>query len=821
MSLEAEVAYLNIIDGIRQNEVPAGFSVHPAPRRCARGRDRDLLMVSIQLTEGAPRDLHDLLVSTYFGTPGSVTAAARATFAAGNARLVDHNRYPPTSGPVQGSLCCAVLRGNDLYVARSGDGQVLVIHPTAVEHFPDSFNEPMPPFGLEPQAEVQYFHTVVSASDLALMATAIPPGLENAPLTNLPASSLESAVARLTRLAGSEASVMVVRFAADVPVGTKTRPSLMAAPLHATAAPHTEPAPVSSDSPVSTEAEQTETTEPVEPSPLAEPAPEHRRGSSLAGIIARVRAATERNTNTEADDIESVPTRAPAAPEPDVESPVDSVIPEPQPANGETAPVQIGEHVYEFEEAPEQEADEEPEEPSEPLGARLRSAVRGFIARLPFSRAGEAVKQGSETLGETLADSSSEVLRRVLPEGTLRPDSSLRVPERVLMAIAIILPIIIALAVGIIYIQRGRNQQYAQYLDQARVEASVARNQPDLLAAKPHWLTTLQWLDQADRLFPNQPDVVALRREAQAAVDVVDNVQRLPLQSLVPGGFGSDAQISEIVVNGNEVYALDATRQAVYRAIVSDNKYVIDRNFQCQLGIVGSVTIKRIVDILWLNTPNIVGQPALMALDDDGDLMYCKPDGTAPEASSLISPDTGWKNPRAAEIYADRLYVFDPGANDIWTYDRVGGVFSDRPKSYFTGQVLDMSNALSFTIAQGEVYILQSDGRMTYCVRDLATLLTNCTENVLYTDTRSGHAGGDRLDDAALPKALFYDPPPEPSIYLLDTASGGVYQLSLKLVLQRVYRSQAALPAPIAALAISTDKDVFVASGNNVYWAGR
>jgi hypothetical protein len=110
---------------------------------------------------------------------------------------------------------------------------------------------------------------------------------------------------------------------------------------------------------------------------------------------------------------------------------------------------------------------------------------------------------------------------------------------------------------------------------------------------------------------------------------------------------------------------------------------------------------------------------------------------------------------------------------------------------------------------------------MTYCTRDLATLLTNCTENVLYTDTRPGHTGGDRLDDAALPIALFYDPPPEPSIYMLDTASGGIYQLSLKLVLQRVYRSQDLLPTSISALAISTDKDVFVASGNNVYWAGR
>jgi len=275
-------------------------------------------------------------------------------------------------------------------------------------------------------------------------------------------------------------------------------------------------------------------------------------------------------------------------------------------------------------------------------------------------------------------------------------------------------------------------------------------------------------------------------------------------------------------VQGNEVYALDSVRQAVYRAILTEgDKYVIDHNFQCQLGVVGAVTIKHIVDIAWLDTPNIVGQPALMALDVDGDIMYCKTDGTQPEASTLITPDIGWKTPKTIEIYAGRLYVFDPGVNDIWTYERVGGVFSERPKSYFSGQVLDLSNAVNFTIAQGEVYILRNDGRLTYCVRDLATLQTNCTESSQYSDSRPGHTSGDRLDDVGGALALFYDPPPEPSLYLLDTATNGVYQLSLKLVLQKVFRSSTPLPSPLMALAIGSNKEVFVSSGNNIYWARR
>jgi hypothetical protein len=816
MTLEAEVAYLHIIDGMRQNEVPAGFSAHPAPRRAARGRDRDLLLVSFNLTPGAPKDLLELLVSTYFGTPGSVTAAARTTMAAANARLHDYNRYPPVSGPVQGSLCCLVLRGTDLYVALSGGGQVLVIHPNAVEHFPDVGSEPQPPFGIEPSVEVQYFHTVVAAHDLAIVGPAIPSGIEASPLVNLASSGLESAIARLSRMAGSEASNMIVRFVAESHAPAKSKPSLTSPAAQPLATAHTDTVAATATQP---EAYEAAPDVPVYAPPAGQPP---RAGRSLAGIIARVRAATSPGDPTGTETVyPPIPTGADPQAELPEESPYE-IAPAPvaEPASP-PAEVHIGDHVYEFEEDAPADEDDEPDEPQTPIAQRMRGALRSVITRLPFVQAGQAMKQGSETIGETLSQSSTVALRRVLPEGTIRPDAALRIPDRMLMMIAIVLPIIIAVLVGLVYIQRGRNQQYQLYLDQARVEAAIARTKASPLEAKPNWSTAIQYLNQADRLFPDQPESLALRREAQAAVDLVDNVQRLALQPLLPAGFASNAQITNIVVNGIEVYALDAVRQAVYRAIVEDDKYIIDHNFQCQLGIVGTVTIKRIVDIVWLNTPNIVGQPALMALDDDGDLMYCKPDGTPPEASSLFPPDTGWKAPKAAEIYADKLYVFDPGANDILTYERVGGVFSERPKSYFTGQVLDLSTAVHFTIAQGEIYMLRNDGRMTYCVRDLATLLTNCIENALYSDSRPGHTSSDRLDDANTPATLFYDPPPEPSIYLLDSVSGSIYQLSLKLVLQRVFRGQNPMPGPVTDLAIGTNKDVFVASGNNVFWSGR
>jgi len=68
---------------------------------------------------------------------------------------------------------------------------------------------------------------------------------------------------------------------------------------------------------------------------------------------------------------------------------------------------------------------------------------------------------------------------------------------------------------------------------------------------------------------------------------------------------------------------------------------------------------------------------------------------------------------------------------------------------------------------------------------------------------------------------MVYDQPPEPSLYLLDAQTSGMYQLSLKLALVRQFRPYFAFPAPISALAIDPAKRFFVSAGDNLYLAAR
>jgi len=211
----------------------------------------------------------------------------------------------------------------------------------------------------------------------------------------------------------------------------------------------------------------------------------------------------------------------------------------------------------------------------------------------------------------------------------------------------------------------------------------------------------------------------------------------------------------------------------------------------------------------------------VVAMDSLGALLYCAPGLDAPYASYLTAPEVGWVRPTAMELYADRLYVLDPGSSEIWQFTASGGAFLTPPTRYFTSVSYDLADAVEFAIAGGDVFLLRRDGRVATCTRAAQGATATCVEAAQYTDSRPGRGPADVLGGVTRPLALVSDPPPEPSLYLLDGDTSGVYQLSLKLVLVRQFRPQFSLAGPITAVAIDPAKRFFAAAGDNVYVAPR
>ena len=439
--------------------------------------------------------------------------------------------------------------------------------------------------------------------------------------------------------------------------------------------------------------------------------------------------------------------------------------------------------------------------------------------------------------GVTVAEAFRGVrvlLARVLPEGMLQKEGLFTVPTSVQVAIAIIIPVLVVGTSVWLYLENGRTQQYDSALNQAQVEIVNGRIATDASAARPHWEAALRWLAEADALRPAQPEVAILRQEAQGNLDEMDWVTRLDYRPLLAAGLGRGTEISRLLLAGQDVYVLDTGNNRVARltpnaaSAVGASPYVIDSAYSCSGGqTVRDVTVSELIDFALVPGPTVIGGDTnvngdvVLAMDSLGTLLYCAPGLQQPSATYLTAPEVGWVRPTALQLYADRLYILDPGSSEIWQYQASGGAFTQPPTRYFADTAYNFADVSAFAIAGGDVFLLRQDGRAANCTRTSPGAAPSCTEVAQFSDGRPGRGVGDTLADLTTPRAIIYDPPPEPSLYLLDGATSGLYQLSLKLALVQQFRPYYALPGPITSVAIDPAKRFFAAAGDNVFVAAR
>jgi hypothetical protein len=217
--LEVEVAHIHIAGGAPRITPPPGALAEVAPRRAARGRADDVLFISLGLTmpEPASPGLADHLArmasDAYFGTPGSVTAALREAAMEVNAHLQDLARDQSKPRVAQGRMIAAVLRGNSVFVAQCGNGQVILVRPGQVSRF-TSEEAAGRPLGLTLSAFVRYHHFEVGPQDLLILTTWSPPLWADTTLSGLSGLDAARAVDRLSAASTDDRYGMLIRLSA-------------------------------------------------------------------------------------------------------------------------------------------------------------------------------------------------------------------------------------------------------------------------------------------------------------------------------------------------------------------------------------------------------------------------------------------------------------------------------------------------------------------------------------------------------------------------------------------------------------------------------
>jgi hypothetical protein len=325
---------------------------------------------------------------------------------------------------------------------------------------------------------------------------------------------------------------------------------------------------------------------------------------------------------------------------------------------------------------------------------------------------------GSAALGTAAAiDNLNDAVDLVLPEKDPAKKSDSSTP--LMAALALLIPVVVVLVVVGFWLSGTGQSEFDLCVTQAYQAASLARSidSSDVRGTLAAWSAVNAVVARCDSLNPNDPQMIALANEAQTVTDALVGIDRRPttVVETLPS-----AVLTRLVLQGQDLYALDNGNDIVYRITLNPDGLSVSPGTRQPIaamrrgGIVNQFTVGDIIDITWAeNNAGLQQGSVITALDDQGVLINCPPRFTQQCSAQRLNTST-WVRPTQMQFWQGRLYVLDPGANQVWRYDASGGSFPNAPVEYFVGEGRpDIRSAVGFAIdTPGSLYVLLSDGAL-------------------------------------------------------------------------------------------------------------
>jgi hypothetical protein len=282
--------------------------------------------------------------------------------------------------------------------------------------------------------------------------------------------------------------------------------------------------------------------------------------------------------------------------------------------------------------------------------------------------------------------------------------------------IAIAIPILVALIVGVSYLQKGqlREAEYQTYLTTAQDKFVQAQSVSDPASALGLMAEAESALIQAEQIKQDQSEITELRQQMATYTDNVTNVQRLYYLPQVRRYTDPGTTMSKLVVQGVEIYALDTGNDRVFRhrlddlgdALLPDDETVLMTAKGQQ---VENITVGDLLGMTWMPTGGNRQTSDLVLLNSTGLLEFNPNWGIT---SAVLAGGEELVMPQAIDSYFGNLYILDPKANKLLRYLPTTDGYSAPPENYFAAdQNVNLSQAIDMSI-DGAIFVLFSDGRI-------------------------------------------------------------------------------------------------------------
>lgn len=241
---------------INGQDAPAlpGLQVLAPPRRSARGRERDRLLVYINLsgnTPLTPADYNQLISRIsdhFFQTAGSLTNALKTAVEAANTNLVERNMKTTGHGQyVMSTLVLGALRDAQLYLVQSGPTHAYHLGESSAQHFHDPQLAGRG-LGFSQTARIFYSHVEIRPGDRLVFAVQMPAAWDDTLTAEPRSSSNEIFRRRLMGEADENINGVLIQLTKGTGQVSILRPSAAASTLQPETASEEIPLPVKESS---------------------------------------------------------------------------------------------------------------------------------------------------------------------------------------------------------------------------------------------------------------------------------------------------------------------------------------------------------------------------------------------------------------------------------------------------------------------------------------------------------------------------------------------------------------------------------------------
>ncbi len=395
-----------------------------------------------------------------------------------------------------------------------------------------------------------------------------------------------------------------------------------------------------------------------------------------------------------------------------------------------------------------------------------------------------------------------------------------RLPTGVGLFLAVVVPLAVVAASLAVYVRQGAAVRQQRWLAVAEQHMAAARHTTDPLAQREAWAQALVAVEEAAR-YGDSPEVQARRAEVQRELDALDRTRRLDFRPLVVGSLGDETRLTRLAVGVDDLYALDAAQNRIWRFRWSGSdafRYENDPRFRCRAQRYGTLDLGTLVDLAVL--PPARYDFRVLTVDEGGVLLTCDPEAGA-QARPLPQPPSGWGRVHRAHVWEQRLYLLDTETNAFYSLDLERlATAAPQPLLDAAHAAPDFQNVVDFALLGGEAYFLFIDTQVLRC-RYFAAEEPEPCQPLEYQDERPGRANGPVFPEARFAQILAVSRP-EPSLYLLDPDQQAVYRFSLALRFVEQYRPREPLPA-VTGFAVGLGPDgadyLYLVGPNQIYAA--